>query len=143
MSDAPPFWDHLQRRFGGGPLVLYVAGPLRGDGSPGAIRHNQAQMAAMARRLQALLPEAALVVPHGNFSFVDEAGPEGLAVREQVLRACEALLLRCDGMIQCGATPSPGMARELRVAERAGLPVVQVPGWTPEPAALAWAAAAM
>jgi hypothetical protein len=143
MSEAPQFWDHLQRRFGGGPLVLYVAGPLRGDGSPGAIRHNQARMAAMARRLQALLPQAALVVPHGNFSFVDEAGPEGLGVREQVLRACEALVLRCDGLIQCGAVPSPGMARELRVAERAGIPVVQVPGWEAEPTVLDWVAIAI
>jgi hypothetical protein len=122
-------WRELQARFGGAPRVLYVAGPLRGDGSPEAIAHNQAQMAAMARRLQELLPLAVLVVPHLNFSFVDEAGEGGLEVRARVLEACERLLLRCDGMIQCGATLSPGMAREKAVAERSGLPVLAVPGW--------------
>jgi len=122
-------WREVQARFGGTPQVLYVAGPLRGDGSPEAIAHNQAQMAAMARRLQALLPAAVLVVPHLNFSFVDEAGDGGLEVRARVLEACERLLLRCDGMIQCGAHLSPGMAREKAVAERSGLPVLEVPGW--------------
>ena len=122
-------WRHLQARFGRAPMVLYVAGPLRGDGSPEAIAHNQARMAAHARRLQALLPQAVLVVPHLNFSYVDEAGEGGLAVRAQVLLACERLLLRCDGMILCGDTLSPGMAREKLVADRSGLPIAQVPGW--------------
>ena len=122
-------WGQLRARFGQGAMVLYVAGPLRGDGSAGAIEHNQTQMAAMARRLQAMLPRAVLVVPHLNFSFVDESGDGGLAVRAQVLECCERLLLRCDGMIICGASLSPGMAREKAVAERSGLPIQQVPGW--------------
>ena len=129
-------WGRLQAAFGQGPMVLYVAGPLRGDGSPAAIHHNQAQMALMARRLQALLPRAVLVVPHLNFSFVDESGAQGLAVRAQVLDCCERLLLRCDGMILCGAELSPGMAREKAVAERSGLPILQVPGWQPAAARL-------
>ena len=122
-------WRAVQQRFGVTPMVLYVAGPLRGDGTPRAIRHNQRQMELMARHLQALLPEAVLVVPHGNFSFVDEAGEAGLAVRGRVLEACERLLLRCDGMILCGETLSPGMARERAVAQGAGLPILQVAGW--------------
>ena len=122
-------WRQLQDCFGHRPRVVYVAGPLRGDGSPRAIRYNQAQMQAMARKLQALLPEATLVVPHGNFSFVDESGQAGLAARSQVLLACERLLLRCDGIILCGLTLSPGMAREQAVAQAAGLPMLQVPGW--------------
>ena len=124
----------IQDQFGGAPLVLYVAGPLRGDGSARAICHNQAQMALAARKLQALLPQATLVVPHGNFYFVDESGDDGLAVRAQVLRDCERLLLRCDGMILCGEQLSPGMAQERAVAERAGLPILQVPGWQVCPA---------
>jgi hypothetical protein len=32
-------------------------------------------------------------------------------------------------MIICGATLSPGMAREKAVAERSRLPIQQVPGW--------------
>jgi nucleoside 2-deoxyribosyltransferase len=124
-------WRKVQDQFGQAPMVLYLAGPLRGDGSPEAIRHNQDQMAVMARRVQALLPQATLVVPHGNFSFVDEAGEAGLGVRAQVLLACERLLARCDGLILCGATLSPGMARERAVALREGIPLVQVPGWEP------------
>ena len=107
----------IQDQFGGAPLVLYVAGPLRGDGSARAICHNQAQMARSLPRGKLLL-----------------AGDDGLAVRAQVLRDCERLLLRCDGMILCGEQLSPGMAQERAVAERAGLPILQVPGWQVCPA---------
>jgi hypothetical protein len=119
----------VQDQFGRIPMVLYLAGPLRGDGTPGAIRHNQKRMEAMARQLQALLPWAVLVVPHGNFSFVDESGSQGLGARARVLLACERLLLRCDGLILCGQTLSPGMVREQAVARKAGLPMIQIPGW--------------
>ena len=120
-------WQDLQTRFGQGPLVLYLAGPLRGDGTREAIRANQNRMLARARLIQDLLPQAALVVPHANFSYVDEAGPGGLAVRARVLDACERLLLRCDGMILCGAELSQGMVRERDAAVRAGMPIVQLP----------------
>ena len=73
------------------------------------------------------LPEAALVVPHCNFSFMDEAGPGGLAVRARVLAACERLLLRCDGLILCGQELTEGMAMERAAAIAAGLPIVQLP----------------
>ena len=120
-------WRDLQARFGGAPLVLYLAGPLRGDGTPGAIRRNQVRMMARARLIQELLPQAVLVVPHGNFSYIDEAGPGGLQVRARVLEACERLLLRCDGLILCGSELSPGMRLEKATAEGAGLPIVQLP----------------
>jgi hypothetical protein len=120
-------WHELQARFGQGPRVLYLAGPLRGDGTPEAIRRNQTRMMARARLIQDLLPEAALVVPHANFAYLDESGPEGAAVRARVLDACERLLLRCDGMILCGAVLSPGMAREKAAAERAGIPILVLP----------------
>jgi hypothetical protein len=120
-------WLELQARFGTGPWVLYLAGPLRGDGSLEAIRRNQARMMARARLVQDLLPEATLVVPHGNFAFVDESGPGGLAVRARVLAGCERLLLRCDGLVLCSRELSPGMLREKEVAERAGLPIVHLP----------------
>ena len=120
-------WQELQKRFGQAPRVLYLAGPLRGDGSAEAIRRNQVRMMARARLVQELLPQAALVVPHGNFAYVDESGPGGLAVRAQVLDACIRLLLRCDGLILCGSVLSPGMAHEKAEAERAGIPIVQLP----------------
>lgn len=120
-------WRELQVRFGREPLVLYLAGPLRGDGTPGAIRRNQVRMMARARLIQDLLPLAVLVVPHGNFAFVDESGAGGLGVRARVLEACERLLLRCDGLILCGTELSPGMVLEKATAERAGLPIVQLP----------------
>ena len=120
-------WRELQARFGQEPLVLYLAGPLRGDGTAEAIRRNQVRMMARARLIQDLLPRAVLVVPHGNFAYVDESGPGGLDVRARVLEACERLLLRCDGLILCGTVLSPGMAHEKAAAERAGLPIVQLP----------------
>ena len=113
--------------YGGIPLVLYLAGPLRGDGTPGAIRRNQVRMMARARLIQELLPQAVLVVPHGNFSYIDEAGPGGLQVRARVLEACERLLLRCDGLVLCGSILTQGMLREKAAAEQAGLPIVQLP----------------
>lgn len=120
-------WRELQARFGQGSWVLYLAGPLRGDGSPGAIRRNQVRMLARARLVQDLLPSAVLVVPHANFAFVDESGPGGLGVRARVLDACEALLLRCDALVLCGGELTTGMAREKAAAEKAGLPVLVLP----------------
>jgi len=37
-------------------------------------------MQARGRLVQEHLPKAALVVPHGNFTYVDEAGPGGLPI---------------------------------------------------------------
>lgn len=120
-------WLALQARFGGRSVVLYLAGPLRGDGSPAAIRANQVRMLARARLVQELLPQAALVVPHANFAYLDESGPDGLMVRARVLEACERLLLRCDALVLCGTTLTEGMARERQAALEAGLPVLTLP----------------
>lgn len=127
MDAEPTGWDELRRRFGRGPWVLYLAGPLRGDGTAEVILANQMRMMARARLIQEFLPEATLVVPHGNFAFVDEAGPGGLAARAKVLADCERLLLRCDGLVLCGRERSPGMIHEEEVARRAGFPVVRLP----------------
>jgi hypothetical protein len=140
MLPAPvPFqrdpWRELQARFGQGSWVLYLAGPLRGDGTREAIAANQVRMLARARLVQDLLPSAVLVVPHANFAYVDESGPGGLGVRTRVLDACETLLLRCDALILCGGTLTAGMAREKATAERAGLPVLQLPEAPVPPAA--------
>lgn len=120
-------WAELQARFGGGPKVLYLAGPFRGDGSRPAIQRNQMRMMARARLVQDLLPEAVLVLPHANFAFLDESGPGGLAVRARALAACERLLLRCDGLVLCGRTLTEGMRRERDAALAASLPIVQLP----------------
>ncbi len=125
-------WKQIQARFGAEPMVLYLAGPLRGDGSSAAIQRNQLRMQRMARDIHQLLPQATLVVPHGNFSFLDESGEAGLALRERVLLDCERLLLRCDGLLLCGADLTPGMLREREVAARAGLPILHVGDWLVE-----------
>lgn len=109
--------------------LIYVAGPLRGDGSEAWIRHNRSQMLLLAQWVQGVFPEATLVVPHGNFNFLDESrDPEGL-VRARAMRSCERILARCDALLLCGHKLSPGMVRERDLALALGLPVRQVAGW--------------
>lgn len=122
-------WRAIRNGLGSEPHVVYLAGPVRGDGEPRTIRYNQERMFAMAQWVQGVLPKASLLVPHGNFAFVDEAGDRGLLVRERVLAACGQLLTRCDALILCAETLSPGMAHERDVAEACGLPTFTSPGW--------------
>jgi hypothetical protein len=129
LEGALRAWEALQARFRGQAPVLYLAGPLRGDGSGEAIRANQAAMLVRARWVQAVLPKATLVVPHGNFAFVDESGPRGHQVRSQVLASCEKLVRLCDALLQNGETVTEGIRREREVALARGLPILVVPGW--------------
>lgn len=128
LAEALQSWEDIQAALGPDPGVVYLAGPLRGDGSPEAIAHNQAAMAHLARWAQAVLPSATLIVPHLNFAFADESGDRGLGVRTQVLRACELLVARSDALILCGE-PTEGMQKERRMAEFLNRPVFRVPGW--------------
>lgn len=121
-------WRSIKEQLGEGRPVVYLAGPVRGDGDPRSIHYNQERMFAMAQWAQGVLPQAAFVVPHGNFAFLDESGERGLEVRERVLEACGVLLERCDALILCGV-PSPGMVYEKEVAERRGIPWLEAPGW--------------
>ena len=113
------------------PGLVYLAGPLRGDGSVEAIRHNQAAMTRLCRWAQAVLPRAVLVVPHLNFAYLDESGPQGLEVRARALRACERLVARCDALVLCGQELTEGMRKEQLVARACGIPGFQVPRWDP------------
>jgi DNA polymerase-3 subunit epsilon len=122
-------WEALQAQFRDQAPVLYLAGPLRGDGSPEAIRANQAAMLVRARWVQAVLPKATLVVPHGNFAYVDESGPRGLQVRSQVLASCEKLVRLCDALIQNGEAITEGIRREREAALAHHRPILVVPGW--------------
>ena len=122
-------WTAVRDRLGPEPGLVYLAGPFRGDGTAEVMAHNRAGMAGLARWAQAVLPSAILLVPHLNFAYADEAGKHGDLIRAQVLRSCEALVARCQALIQCCAHRTEGMAREIAVAEAAGLPVLQVPGW--------------
>ncbi len=134
LHQALEAWGQLKAALGPDPGVVYLAGPLRGDGSPEAIAHNQGAMKVIARWAQAVLPTATLVVPHLNFEFVDESGERGLTVRAQVLRSCEQLVARSNAIILCGP-PTEGMQRERIVADGMGIPAFSVPGWdgsTPE-----------
>ncbi|HJV89207.1 MAG TPA: 3'-5' exonuclease [Holophagaceae bacterium] len=129
LDGALGAWEALQARFREQTPVLYLAGPLRGDGSAEAIRANQAAMLQRARWVQAVLPKATLVVPHGNFAYVDESGPGGHQVRSQVLASCEKLVRLCDALLQNGEVPTEGVRREREAALAHGLPIHLVPGW--------------
>lgn len=124
-------WREVKKRIIGEAPLVYLAGPLRGDGDARTIRYNQERMLAMAQWAQGVLPQAILVVPHGNFAFLDESGDRGLATRERVLVACGKLLARCDVLILCGETLSLGMAYEQQVAEERGIVTFTLPGWDP------------
>ena len=128
LHEALVAWESLKTALGPDPGVVYLAGPLRGNGSPEAITYNQGAMKVLARWAQAVLPTATLVVPHLNFEFVDESGERGLAVRAQVLRSCERLVARSNALILCGP-PTEGMQRESLVADGMGIPAFSVPGW--------------
>ena len=132
LRGALEAWEKVKEALGPEPGVVYLAGPLRGDGSPEAIAHNQAAMRTVSRWAQAVLPAAALLVPHLNFAFADESGESGLAVRAQVLHSCEQLVSRCDALISFGP-PTEGMRREEAVAQGLGIPVFSAPAWDPLP----------
>ena len=127
-------WATVRDALGQGAPLVYLAGPVRGDGSLARMRFNHGRMLAHAQWAQGVLPGATLFVPHGNFAYLDESEPSG-QVRELALRGCLRVLSRCDALVLCAAEPSPGMLLERQLARNLGLPVFQVPGWDPEPAA--------
>jgi len=122
-------WETLRAELDQTDALIYLAGPLRGDGSHDCIRHNQVQMMLQAQWAQGVLARATLCVPHCNFAFLDESRDPAGRVRELALRGCEKMLSRSDFLILCGGVLSPGMIREREVAVRLGIPVFQVPGW--------------
>ena len=132
LRGALEAWERVKEALRPEPGVVYLAGPLRGDGSPETIAHNQAAMRTVSRWAQAVLPAATLLVPHLNFAFVDESGENGLAVRSQVLQSCERLVARSDAII-CFGPPTEGMRREQDVALGMGIPRFTVPCWDPLP----------
>ena len=132
LRGALEAWERVKEALELNPGVVYLAGPLRGDGSPEAIAHNQAAMRTVSRWAQAVLPAATLLVPHLNFAFVDESGEGGLTVRSQVLQSCERLVSRSDALISFGP-PTEGMRREEAVAQGIGIPAFSVPAWDPPP----------
>lgn len=141
LADSLEAWGHVQEALGPDPGVVYLAGPLRGDGSSTAIAHNQAAMATLSRWVLAVLPTATLLVPHLNFAFADETGDQGLPVRSQILRSCERLVARSDALILFGES-TEGMQRERQLAEFMKVPVYSVPGWDgPAEASAAFTAA--
>jgi hypothetical protein len=131
LGDALDQWEWIRSELGPRPGLVYLAGPYRGDGSRSAMAHNRARMAGLARFAQAILPGAALVVPHLNFAYLDEAGPGGAEVRAQVLAACTALVRASRALVLCGDHLTGGMRLELDAALDAGLPVFGAPGWDP------------
>jgi hypothetical protein len=136
-------WEAVRAALEPGVPLVYLAGPVRGDGSPAWIRFNQGRMLRLARWAQGVLPGATLFVPHGNFAFLDESRDPTGRVRHLAMRGCEQVLARCDALVLCAAEPSQGMLRELKLARKLGLPVFQVPGWDgfPGPAGRAAGAA--
>jgi hypothetical protein len=128
LFEALGAWETVKESLGPDPGVVYLAGPLRGDGSRETITHNQSSMALLARWAQAVLPTATLVVPHLNFAYVDETGDQGLLARPQILRACERLVARSNALVLCGPA-TEGMQREQQVAEFLKIPAFSVMGW--------------
>jgi hypothetical protein len=131
LWEALAQWAWIREELGPRPGIVYLAGPFRGDGSRPAMAHNQARMADLSRFVQAVLPDAALVVPHLNFAYLDEAGPGGAGVRDRVLAACATLVRASGALVLCGDELTSGMRRELDAALEAGLPVFGAPGWDP------------
>jgi len=123
-------WNGLRAAWRQPAPLIYLAGPVRGDGSGACLRFNQARMLRLAQWVQGLWPEATLLVPHGAFAFLDESRDPGRWVRDRAMAGCERLLARSDALVLCG-TPSPGMLREQALARELGLPVFQMPGWDP------------
>jgi hypothetical protein len=141
LTETLEAWERVKEALGPDPGVIYLAGPLRGDGSSAAIVHNQVTMAIMAKWAQAVFPSATLLIPHLNFAYVDETGEKDQVARSQVLRSCERLVARSDALILCGS-PTEGMERERRMAAFMKLPVFSVPGWDePAPKSVAVTAA--
>lgn len=126
--DGLKAWWEVCLAVGEHPGLVYLAGPLRGDGQPETIRQNKLRMLHLARAIQPLLPGATLVVPHLALDHLDESGAGGLQVREQALRDCERLLACCRHLVLVGE-PSPGMLHEQEFAEELGIPWSKVPGW--------------
>ena len=126
-------WEGVRQQLGENPGLVYLAGPFRGDGSREAMEANVVGMKGMAQWAQAVMPKAALIVPHLNLSFLDEAGENGAQVRETVLSSCEQMVRQCRALIACGEC-SPGMAREIECAQTQAIPVLRVPGWRVETA---------
>jgi hypothetical protein len=123
-------WQALRAAWALPAPLIYLAGPVRGDGTGACMRYNQARMLRLAPWVQGLWPEATLLVPHGAFAFLDESRDPGRWVRDRAMAGCERLLARSDALVLCGP-PSPGMAREQALARELGLPVFQMPGWDP------------
>jgi hypothetical protein len=122
-------WETIRAELSNAPVLLYLAGPLRGDASKACMRHNQIQMMFQAQWAQGVLPCATLFVPHCNFAFLDESRDPAGRIRELAMRGCEKMLSRSDVLILCGEELSPGMLHEREVAMQLGIPVFQVPGW--------------
>lgn len=134
VHEALQAWAQVKGALGDRDFLVYLAGPLRGDGTAEDIRHNQTRMLLQARWAQAVLPKATLMVPHANFAFLDESQDRDGRIRGLALRGCEKVLSRCDAMVLCGRELSPGMAMEQRLAKNLRIPTLQVPGWDGRPA---------
>jgi hypothetical protein len=124
-------WAEVKAALDGSAPLVYLAGPVRGDGSQACLRFNQDQMLLQAQWAQSVLPQATLFVPHGNFAFLDESLDPSGSVRQLALRSCLQVLARCDALVLCAAEPSPGMLLEQELARQLGIPVFQAPGWDP------------
>lgn len=129
LHEALEAWGTVRSTLVQEPFLVYLAGPVRGDGSQACMRFNRSQMMLLAQWAQGVLPKATLFVPHGNFAFLDESCDPTGHIRELAMRSCEQVLSRCDALILCASGLSSGMLREKEVAQQLGIPVFQVPGW--------------
>ena len=109
------------RRHGGTMKIVYICSPLRGDGSPEAIRKNIQRARNYCE--DALKERVIPIAPHIYFTqFLDDRIPEqrmlGLKMGLELLTVCHEIWVYGKYKI------SEGMQAEIDFAERIGLPVM-------------------
>lgn len=98
------------------PLLLYIAGPYRGDVDANIARARSVAIGVWRMGHVALCP-------HQN-----SAGMDGIVPDEQFLEGGLLMLARCDGMVLVpGWERSEGTLAEVAAAKEWGIPVYEWP----------------
>lgn len=91
--------------------VVYFSHPCGND-----IEGNRKKVREYVRAYTASFPKVMAIIPHYNFSYLDEMNGE----RSQIMAACMKAVAICHTMVICGKIMTPGMQEELEEAKRLG-----------------------